>query len=40
VHELGGNFEVTSDESGTVIRASVPLAVREESPAVQAEAAS
>jgi PAS domain S-box-containing protein len=38
VHELGGNFEVTSDESGTVIRASVPLAVREESPAAQAEA--
>lgn len=40
VHELGGNFEVTSDESGTIIRASVPLAVREEPPAVQAEAAS
>jgi signal transduction histidine kinase len=35
VHELGGNFEVTSDESGTVIRASVPLALREESVAAQ-----
>jgi len=40
VHELGGNFEVTSDHGGTVIRASVPLAGREESPAAQAEAAS
>jgi PAS domain S-box-containing protein len=35
VHELGGNFEVTSDESGTVIRASVPLALREESVTAQ-----
>jgi PAS domain S-box-containing protein len=40
VHELGGNFEVTSDQGGTVIRASVPLAGREESPTAQAEAAS
>jgi PAS domain S-box-containing protein len=40
VHELGGNFEVTSDHGGTVIRASVPLAGREESPTAQAEAAS
>lgn len=36
VHELGGNFEVTSDHGGTVIRASVPLAGREESPTAQA----
>jgi PAS domain S-box-containing protein len=35
VHELGGNFEVTSDEGGTVIRASVPLALREESATAQ-----
>ncbi|HEX3585627.1 MAG TPA: CHASE3 domain-containing protein [Candidatus Angelobacter sp.] len=35
VHELGGNFEVTSDESGTVIRARVPLALREESVSAQ-----
>jgi len=40
VHELGGNFEVTSDHGGTVIRASVPIAGREESPTAQAEAAS
>jgi PAS domain S-box-containing protein len=39
VHELSGNFEVTSDENGTVIRASVPLALREESATAQ-EAAS
>jgi two-component system NarL family sensor kinase len=35
VHELGGNLEVMSDESGTVIRASVPLALREESVTAQ-----
>ena len=38
VHELGGNFEVKSDQSGTVIRASVPLGGREQSPTEQAEA--
>ena len=31
VHELGGSFEVTSNQGGTTIRASIPLAVREES---------
>jgi len=31
IHELGGTFEVTSDERGTVVCASVPLSVREES---------
>jgi len=30
VHELGGVFEVTSDDHGTTVRASVPLSVREE----------
>lgn len=30
IHELGGEFEVTSDENGTAIRASVPLSLREE----------
>ena len=38
VHELGGNFEVTSDQRGTVIRATVPLASREQSLTAQAEA--
>jgi len=38
VHELGGNFEVTSDKTGTVIRASVPLALREEPETAEAEA--
>ena len=32
VRELGGNFDVTSDENGTTVRASVPLSVREEKP--------
>jgi PAS domain S-box-containing protein len=32
IHELGGTLEVTSDESGTVIRATVPLSMREERP--------
>lgn len=31
VHELGGNFEVTSNQGGTTIRVSIPLAIREES---------
>jgi PAS domain S-box-containing protein len=31
IHELGGTLEVTSDERGTAICASVPLSVREES---------
>jgi len=31
IHELGGTFEVTSDERGTVVMASVPLSMREES---------
>jgi PAS domain S-box-containing protein len=30
IHELGGNFEVKSDENGTIVRATVPLSVREE----------
>jgi signal transduction histidine kinase len=30
IHELGGEFEVSSDETGTTVRASVPLSVREE----------
>ena len=30
IHELGGVFEVLSDEHGTAVRASVPLALREE----------
>jgi PAS domain S-box-containing protein len=38
VHELGGTFEVTSDEHGTSIRASVPLSVREEQPRIRASA--
>lgn len=29
IHELGGVFDVTSDENGTVVRATVPLSVRE-----------
>lgn len=38
VHELGGTFEVTSDEHGTSVRASVPLSVREEQPRTRAGA--
>jgi PAS domain S-box-containing protein len=30
IHELGGEFEVASDEHGTTIRATVPLIIREE----------
>ena len=30
IHELGGEFEVTSDGQGTSIRATVPLSLREE----------
>ena len=30
IHELGGEFEVTSDGHGTIIRATVPLSLREE----------
>lgn len=30
IHELGGDFEVTSDANGTTVRASVPLTIREE----------
>ena len=30
IHELGGDFEVTSDGHGTTVRARVPLGVREE----------
>jgi PAS domain S-box-containing protein len=30
IHELGGEFEVKSDENGTAVRATVPLSVREE----------
>jgi PAS domain S-box-containing protein len=32
IHELGGIFEVSSDELGTLVRASVPLGVSEEPP--------
>ena len=35
IHELGGTFEVSSDEGGTTIRASVPLSLREEAPPSQ-----
>ena len=38
IHELGGNFSVTSDESGTTVRASVPLETREGSPPLRASA--
>jgi PAS domain S-box-containing protein len=38
IHELGGTFEVTSDERGTTVRASVPLSIREESTRAQATA--
>jgi signal transduction histidine kinase len=30
IHELEGDFAVTSDEQGTTVRATVPLSVREE----------
>src|SRR6185312_1348307 len=30
IHELGGAFDVNSDEKGTVVRATVPFSVREE----------
>ena len=38
VHELGGTLEVASDQSGTVIRASVPLAGHEQGMGVHASA--
>ena len=38
IHELGGTFSVTSDESGTAVRASVPLETREGSPPLRASA--
>jgi PAS domain S-box-containing protein len=38
IHELGGNFEVTSDENGTIVRATVPLSVREDSQRARAGA--
>jgi len=31
IHELGGAFDVSSDENGTTVRASVPLSIRQES---------
>ena len=30
IHELGGEFEVTSDQNGTTVHAAVPLTIREE----------
>jgi signal transduction histidine kinase len=38
VHELGGSLEVTSDEHGTIITATIPLSVREEQPRSRASA--
>ncbi len=38
VHELDGEFEVTSDEHGTTVRATVPLSIREEPHQVSAAA--
>lgn len=40
IHELGGVFEVDSDDQGTAVRASVPLSTREEAPRVGASAES
>jgi signal transduction histidine kinase len=31
IHELGGTFDVSSDQNGTTVRASAPLSIREES---------
>lgn len=36
IHELGGNFDVTSDERGTIVSATVPLTVREDTPKAHA----
>jgi PAS domain S-box-containing protein len=36
IRELGGEFEVTSDENGTMVRATVPLSGREEEDQVSA----
>ena len=38
IHELGGTFDVTSDENGTTVRASVPLSIREEQTRASARA--
>ena len=38
IHELGGTFDVTSDQKGTTVRAVVPLSIREESTRAQATA--
>jgi PAS domain S-box-containing protein len=38
IHELGGTFDVTSNEKGTTVRAAVPLSIREESTRAQATA--
>ena len=38
IHELGGTFDVTSDENGTVVRATVPLTIREEPQSARASA--
>jgi two-component system, NarL family, sensor kinase len=38
IHELGGRFEVASDDNGTTVRAAVPLSIREESNRAQASA--
>jgi PAS domain S-box-containing protein len=38
IHELGGAFEVTSDENGTAIHATIPLAMGEEGVPLRASA--
>lgn len=38
IHELGGTFDVISDQNGTTVRASVPLSIREESTSATATA--
>jgi signal transduction histidine kinase len=38
IHELGGTFDVDSDEKGTTIRATIPLSIREETQRARAGA--
>jgi len=38
IHELGGTFDVASNEDGTTVRAAVPLSIREESSRAQVSA--
>jgi signal transduction histidine kinase len=37
IHELGGNFDVSSDERGTIVSAAVPLTFREDAPSARAK---